>query len=161
MKKNKVLFLLLLLLSGTGCSAQLFKLIKATRQHWSGGVAGRSGIYYAISIETGLKNAVPDTVWINNIAYPLDFSGKNNAYKRTFDSVAHKITYSISAEEVHNELNMRPYPIKKDTVKKAQAPIVKPVRQFKGAALISYRHKHKQRFFTVNSFTDLKPLNYP
>ncbi len=161
MKKIKIAFLFLTVLYNTGCSAQTFKLVKATCQRWSGGVVGRTGINYNISIESKLKNAVPDTAWINNIAYPLDFSGKNNAYKISHDSVTHKIIYNIITSETHNSLNMRNGPQRKDTAAKPAEPVAKPVRQFKGVALISYRYKHKQRFFTIESFTELKQLNYP
>jgi len=138
------------------CSAQTIKLVKATRQAWSGGVAGSHGYYYRIEFQTKLKNLTPDTVWINNMVYPADFSGKNGGYIRKVDSVTHEMTYSILIDEAHNDFR-GPLKQQKNT------PPEKPehIRQFQGVAMISYELKHKQHFYIIKSFTELKALNYP
>ncbi len=137
-------------------SAQTFTVIKATRQPWAGGVAGHFGINYFIELETSSHESVPDTVWINGNAYPIDAFSPKGQYMKSIDSLTHKVKYSILLSEQHNNARMRGYQ-KQDTT--GEKP--KHVRSFEGAALISYMHKKKQRFFTVKSFTELKPLNYP
>jgi hypothetical protein len=158
MKRIKFSFLFLIGFCCLTCFAQPFKVVKATRQKWSGGVAGRWGINYYIEIKTNLKTPLPDTLWINNTTYPLDFSGKSYSNKCTFDSVTHKIVFEISVSEEHNDSFRRGPLVKKDTAKKGQE---KPTRQFQGVALISYSYQKKQHFLTINSFSELKPIEYP
>ncbi len=139
---------------------KIFKLINATRQQWSGGVAGRYGINYYIEIQTKLKGISIDTVWISGVPYPTDFSANNPHFKYKFDSASRKITYSISVEETHNDMRFRHNGISdspKDTMKNK----VPAVRHFTGAALISYALKNKKHFYTISSFTSLAPISYP
>ena len=165
MKTIKLAFLLAvscqLCAIGSG-SAQSFHVLKATSQRWAGGVAGHFGVYYSIELETSSPSISPDTVWINGQVYPVTPVAKNGSMIRSTDSVTHKIKYTISVSESHNQFNGPRYrqqenPPAKDTA--TEKP--KPVRQFDGAAMISYRVKHKQRFFIIKSFTALKQLNYP
>ena len=157
MKKFKTTIFLLSILFCSLCSSQAFQTVSATRQPWSGGVVGRHGIYYKLELETKLKSALPDTIWINNVYYPLDFSGKNIGYKRVVDSAKHLIVYYISVSESHFDPTRNSPLVKKDTA--ASAPM--HIRHFEGAAMLSYRQKRKQHFFIVKSFTELKTLNYP
>ncbi len=156
--KKQVLFLCVLITSL--CSAQTLKVTKATRQQWSGGVVGQHGVYYNFEFQTKSKSVIPDTIWVNNAYYVPDFSGKNRAYIRTVDSVTHIIKYAVTINESHHDFRRGPGVSEKDTVK-ATTTTPAHIRQFKGAAMVSYRLKHKQRFYILKTFTDLKPLNYP
>lgn len=156
MKPFKIIFLLSPILIIGACSAQSFTVIKATRQVWSGGVVGHHGINYYIELETASKTIKPDTAWINGKVYPLKFSDKQGGYIRSVDSVTHKINYTITVGESYQDFR-RPPTMPEDTA--TEKP--KPVRQFNGAAMISYMLKHKQHFFIVKNFAQLKVLNYP
>ncbi|HTA26929.1 MAG TPA: hypothetical protein VK809_04025 [Bacteroidia bacterium] len=156
--KTGLLVVNILLAGISSVTAQSFKTIKATRQHWAGGVVGRFGINYFIELATSSHTSIPDTVWINGYVYPISSFSSNGQYSKKTDSVTHEIHYSILVSEAHDQYANKRYPNqKKDTI------TAKPLhlRAFEGAALISYRYKKKQRFFTVKSFTDLKQLNYP
>ncbi len=156
--KIGLLVLNICLASVSFVTAQAFKTIKATRQHWAGGVVGRSGINYLIEVATSSHTSIPDTVWINGYVYPITAFSSSGQYTKKTDSVTHEIHYSILVSEAHDQYaNKRYLNQKKDTA------IAKPLhlRPFEGAALISYHYKKKQHFFMVKSFTDLKQLNYP
>lgn len=160
MKQKRLIFLIGIgyqLLAIGYSPAQSFKLVKATSQNLSGGVAGQRGSYYRFEIQTNSKKLTPDTIWINNSVYPIDISGKNKGVTCSLDSVTHTITYSIALGESHFDFNRPPKSLKKDTTAKP----TKPVKQFDGAAMISYRIKNKQHFYIVKSFTQLTPISYP
>lgn len=135
--------------------AQTFRVIKATRQSYAGGVAGNYGTGYNIEIATRSHTAIPDTVWIDGNFYALNFKTKQGNMLQKTDSVTHEITYTISVGESHSQFNKN--------LKKSDTAGEKPksVRQFRGAALISYTMGHTQHFFTVKSFTVLPRVNYP
>ncbi len=154
MKNFKVVLFFMAILNGGMIHAQTFKVLKATKQPWSGGVAGHYGADYDIELETSLHTIVPDTMWINDNVYPLSFSTPNNECKRTVDSVTHRIKYSISATEAHDEMRSR-------SPNEPAAPKSKYARHFQGAGMISYQKKHKQYFFIIKSFTVLDAINYP
>lgn len=158
MKKIKILLISAigyLLLAGNHCTAQPFKLIKATSQSWAGGVVGHYGTNYFIELESTSKTLIPDTVWIDGQVYALNFSVKDGTAISTVDSVTHKIKYFIRESEAHNQYASP----NRNTDMATEKP--KPVRQFDGAAMVSYMQKHKERFFIIQSFIRLQQLNYP
>ncbi len=157
MKQFRVILLFILVTYCAISNAQQLKVVKATIQQWSGGMPGHYGTNYNIELETKSKSLKIDTIWINHFFIVPDFSGKNFSFKRNVDSVSHKITYAISTSESHDEYAERNrVPIKDTTNVK---PL--PARQFKGAALISYKFRSKQHFLTIPTFTGLEPINYP
>jgi hypothetical protein len=156
--KTELGIIVFCILAVTDCAAQPFEVVKATRQHWAGGVVGRSGITYRIELETKSPGMTPDTVWINGYVYPIDSFRKDGQYIKAFDSATRKIKFSILVGEQHDSPNRRmpnqpqiTEPKKQEHIRATEA----------GTALISYMHKKKQHFFTVKSFTELKQLNYP
>ena len=158
MKSIRVVFFAVMVMQfgiARNSQAQSFHLVKATCQRWAGGVVGHSGVNYYIELETSSPAIIPDTVWVDGRTYPINFTSKSGNETRTVDSVTHKITYSIWARESHIQVN----PMMKGDLNDTASG--KFVRSFEGAALVSYRLKHKQHFFTVKSFTQLQQLNYP
>jgi hypothetical protein len=151
----KIILLSFILCFSAICESQAFTVIKATSQHWSGGVVGHWGNYYNIEIETSKRSIEPDSIWIINEGYPIDFSGKNGNCKRTFDSITYKIKYAISIAESHVSVGNQ-QPQAPDSTIKMHSPIM----HFDGAALISYTYKHKRHYYIIKSFTTLKPKNY-
>lgn len=163
MKVNKILFFLLvscLSYSTNYCLAQSLQLIKATRQGYAGGVAGHYGINYTIVAATKSYTVIPDTLWVNGKAYPIDYKTKEGNATRKIDSTKHTVMYTITVTEAHNQFHRPPMEggsQGNDTTLKKTGQI----RQFDGAAMISYMVKHKQRFFIIKSFTLLEQINYP
>jgi hypothetical protein len=155
-KQVKLNLIILNLICFSVCHSQIFTLVKATSQHWSGGVVGHYGTNYEIVLETQSKSAIPDTVWINGAVYPIHISKQNNNCKCTIDTATGKITYDISIGEIHNHLNQKNNADTKDTL----SPGPNSIRHFDGEAMISYKRKHKQRFYIIQSFDKLRPKNY-
>lgn len=131
--------------------AQKLRLSTAWRQDWSGGVAGRYGSNYYITLISSADSLVFDSVYINNIGSKLSQDQYGNV---RFDKAKH--TFTITTGEYHDEYAMRNQSLKPDTT--AKAP---PVRHFEGAALILYRYKGKRHSFIVKSMQYMKPIAYP
>ena len=159
MKKSKILFIIIQLWLITSCRAQPYRVIKSTSQHVAGGVVGNYGTNYHIELEANSKKTVPDTIWINGKVYPLNLSAKNSGIAASVDSITHKIRYSIWESDFHSGFNRHQNNTQSqnDTITKKN----KPVRQFQGAAMVSYLLKGKEHFFIIQSFTLLPQLNYP
>src|ERR1700758_43516 len=84
-------------------NAQDVKVINATSQSWSGGVAGHHGINYVITIECNDINIVPDTAWINGNYFSLSISKKDTAVRKV-DRKNHTVTYKIYEWETYNDM---------------------------------------------------------
>ncbi len=159
---KKIIFVIAIFCIMNGdATAQRIKLITATSQHWAGGVCCRYGANYNFVIQTKMNNITPDTVWVNGIFYPIIFSDdgqSRNAHK--FDSLTHLHTYIFTAAEFHDDaknsfLNQN----KESKDSTAIKPV--PIKEFKGAAMITFQYKGKQCSFVVKDFTKLTNLMYP
>lgn len=155
----KHISLAILLILHLALKAQDLKVIKATKQEWSGGVAGRYGENYYIKFQTKNYNTHPDSVWIGGDGFKMNFEGEYTGSKRKIDSVHHIVTYSFSIGTSHDEyadeqriLN----PVKSDSTAKPH-----PVRHFAGEALITYSFQHKKKTLIVKQFQTLEPIAYP
>jgi hypothetical protein len=148
-----ILFLFFPLL-GAG---QSIKLLNATQQGWLGGEAGHYGINYYVEFSTPDYSVTPDTLWVKNNPYSIDFTEPNNVCKRKIDSVKHKVTYFIAVGEAHDEQNEMGNFIKadKDPTKK------KPEKRYNGAALLEYSFKGKKYYYEIKQFRKLEPVSYP
>jgi hypothetical protein len=143
------------------CFSQDFKLIKATSQHWAGGVCCRYGINYVIQIETKSDKFNPDTAWINGNYYPLDFSVRPYPLNtKKYDSLKHIYVFSFTVRESHDDA---PHPYFNNNIPKVDSAAIKaaPKKEFKGAALITYQKKKKQCTFVIKEFKVLPNLAYP
>jgi hypothetical protein len=138
-------------------SAQTVKLISATEQSWSGGMAGHHGTNYLVTIMFG-DSAIPDTLWINGGFYPINIAN-NDTIRKIYDHKHHTITYKLYAGEAYVDFGLGgPDPIKK---KQQEALVKKPHKEYAGAALITYQYKGQQQSFLIKTFEQLEGLNYP
>ncbi|HXP50564.1 MAG TPA: hypothetical protein VN922_11450 [Bacteroidia bacterium] len=137
-------------------NAQSIKVITATSQTWSGGVAGHHGINYVIIIECSDTAITPDTVWINGNYFPLSITAKDTA-NRKVNRKNHTVTYTIYEWEAYNDMDQT----HRTSQEQQKANTKNLYRNYDGAALISYRLKHRQHSIIVKQFTQLKPLCYP
>jgi hypothetical protein len=139
-------------------NAQQVKVITATSQSWSGGVAGHHGTNYAFKIQFADTNITPDTAWIGGKYFPLRIDKKDTAV-RNVDRRHNTVTYTFTAADSYVDPGAwrdRNYiEPKKDTITK------KPYKNYDGAALLTYSIHRVQHTFLIKSFTQLTPLNYP
>ena len=143
--------------------AQNIKLISATQQSWSGGVAGISGCRYVFIIECTDKAAViiPDTVWVGRQPTPLVYkSTKHPDANAIRTRKKNRVRYELRAETNNNQYPYRdqeqdPYETRKTTIVKV------PVK-YKGVALVAYKYNGKRGYFGINKLTkSLPPISYP
>jgi len=138
--------------------AQTTKVVSVTRQHWRGGVAGRTGNNYVITINcTRFKGEapIPDTLWIDETSVPLAVT---NDLKKGGNTLMEKIhggiRYEIHVGTVHDknpELQARN--------NKNTAP---PPQVYNGLGLLSLRFGGTRRLVAIEKVTDeLKSNDYP
>ncbi len=151
------------LLSNFNARSQTVKIISASEQKWAGGAAGRTGTYNHFEIEfKGFKNEpLPDTIWIGQEAIPLVITDAKEA--PTGNTIRTKtkksIKFQIKVGTAHNEyaeLNPQVGPNEK------KIALPKPPVKYKGVALLSYKNKGHETYFTIPKYT-IKPdqANYP
>ena len=141
--------------------AQKIRLVNATDQSWSGGVAGRSGNDYTFVIEFSdfRKQPLPDTIWIGSqpvgLYLPDSLNGGNMKIKHTKQktSVIFEIKVSTSVDE-YSVMN----PLKQNEQKNAPAHIP----TYKGFALLSYHCNGRQQHYVIRNIPkNYPPINYP
>lgn len=142
----------------TGCaSAQKLSVVSATKQSWSGGVAGRHGTNYTIILKWGTGKEIPDSLYVEGKCIPLVINARNGNTK--MDSAKH--TYTIYTGVAYNDLNrFHPMPGDKDKQNKADS-VPRQTRQYAGDALLIYHYKGKKRLLIIKEMKSLSPLNYP
>lgn len=139
-------------------NAQQVKVITATSQSWSGGMAGHHGTNYVFRIQFADTNLMPDTAWIGGKYYPLYFE-KRDTTVRKVDRKHNTVTYIFGAADSYIDPGMYGDPNnlvqQKDTITK------KPYKNYTGAALLTYMIHGVQHTFLIKTFNALEPLNYP
>lgn len=149
--KKLIIGILIAAFSPANVCAQKLKVISATRQEWSGGVAGHYGSNYFICLKFSADNVELDSAYINNIGIKLVRGTNGNV--RT-DKANH--TYTITAAESHDE---QEYQYQLPNHDGDKHPL--PVRHFNGAALILYKCKGKSLSLIVKEMHYLDPIAYP
>jgi hypothetical protein len=151
------------------CAFQLYamahtvKVISATTQSWSGGVAGRSGTNEQFEIEfSGFKSEpIPDTMWMGDETIPLIITNKSNFSEGNTICIRSKksVTFKILGQTYRDEYAER-FPPGLDPKKKNK--VSHPPKPYKGVALISYKIDGKEYWFEVPKYTKTLPaINYP
>ncbi|MFM7023889.1 MAG: hypothetical protein ACKOXB_13040 [Flavobacteriales bacterium] len=150
----RILFLFLFL--PTLSFSQKLKLVNATAQRWSGGIAGSSGTNYSVEFSVSPKDSVHlDSVYLNGKSYGLVASNqaiydafwfKRPEKKKTFISLIIKESFMQCA-----------YPVA-DPMQQVKAPMPAVAE---GSALLIYHVNGKKKQLLIKSFTALPPVNYP
>lgn len=147
----KKILLFLAILSLQSCfviNTRKINVQKASVQHWSGGVYGRTGSNYRIEIKTD-STWIPDSIFFKHAAYPLHHGGNTNAqYNYTNGS------YFIRISESRVEEMWIP-----EKVQSKQKPIVIP--DFDGIILLKMKRKNKTKEIIIKDLEHLESLNYP
>jgi hypothetical protein len=148
--KKLIIVLIICWFSYANIAAQSLKVIKATKQDWSGGVAGHYGTNYSITLSPASKSIILDSIYVGGVAEKLIPGAEGNV---KLDST--KRTCTIFTEESHYEESV---PIPGD--KPSDVPIMTQ-RHFNGAALILYKYKGKECALLIKRFQELPPIDYP
>ncbi len=146
------MLLLLLLMLPAASWSQTVKLIDATEQDWSGGIAGRSGTNYVFDIELKhcKKDVQPDTIWVGQS--PTALSEKNTTQTHTQSGLLLQIRVTIQGKNSYGHF---PEPTE-------PTPVVHAPCQYKGIALLSYHQDGKQYYYAIPRITKKYPhQSYP
>jgi hypothetical protein len=125
-------------------AAQKLKVLSATRQSWSGGVAGHHGVNFGFEIETKEK-VVFDSLYINHSGYKLT---------ARHDSIKH--TFTLRTGESYTDPGFE-----RGAVKQVNNNKPLPPRVYSGAALITYHYNGKTELLDIKEVKSLPALNYP
>ena len=114
-----------------------FTLLSATSQSWTAGIpSGGSGIDYYFKVKINTEEKISfDSAWINNSSFEIFIS---------------KETAAISSQPIKfskgDNIILRVSEIKNKNIKKQNS---KPLIEYNGAALISYKVTDKQEYFII------------
>ena len=143
-------------------SAQHIKLVAATDQQWSGGIAGRTGNNYnfRLQINNLRSELMPDTIWIGNEAIALhqETTGLPGNMKINISGKKNRCIIDINVGTSTNGFALRNPHLQNEEKK----PSLKPPFDYKGVAMIDYHYRNRQHFYVVPGFLNkLPPINYP
>jgi hypothetical protein len=150
-----ILFMAVMVFSGCKNNAQhagkkFMKVVKATSQKWSGGVA-RSGFgsQYFIQLQVLQGDIEIDTVWIDSRPF---VPGKR--YTKT-DGQTIELNLKYTRRPVFDEVDL-PVPGKwDDRPEQMEGP------DFEGEGLIVFHVSGKRRLLVIEEFEVLEPIDYP
>jgi hypothetical protein len=155
-------FLLVIVLSAfCGLLSAKPKLVAATKQSWSGGVAGRSGCNYSFKLQFSKRDRIRlDSIWLDHVVFPLitgDLS-MGVAGNCTVTAVGSNQEWEILVGTQHDEYASRHPTDAGGWVPPTQEPPI-PVD---GVACIGYSQKGVRKYLVVKAFTKVaKPQDYP
>lgn len=155
--KQITLLLAYIVITSLPVVAQKIKVVSATRQDWSGGIAGRRGSNYVFVIEMSgyKKQPVPDSLWFDErvVGLRTDAKGGGNGHiKRTV--LKNSIQFEIRAGVSHDE--------RKENAPGDKPWKIMPPKKYKGVALLSYKYQGKRIFYEIPKITKtLEQLSYP
>ncbi len=157
----------LLILAGEQLHAGNLKLIRATRQDWSGGVEGLQGTRFEIEIaaKKGRSNLIPLQLWIGDHCFSLRVSDPqqiatpgNMKVIHTKKSVTWKIFLEAERPEETGSSGNR-NGVGPNRSKLQEGNENRPV--YKGAALLIYRKGEQRCCLVIDEFNALPALAYP
>jgi hypothetical protein len=150
---KKLLLLSLISLFVVRAFAQDIKFLKATEQHWVGGVCCSYGTNYIIYLEsTDTINFIHfDTVWIGDRFFA---EGAKNNLKNFKIARKGKTTYTITASSSWRSNNDI------DIQKMEETSSLKPPR-YKGKGCLVYYAGKQRKIISIPEFVLLSTLAYP
>jgi hypothetical protein len=141
-------------------NAQKGKVLTATQQCWSGGIAGRHGCNYifVVSFKHLRQQMIVDTLWIGDYAVKLTekTNGKADG-NMTVKRGGKTIQYEINAGTYYDDNERYLVSIKPTRIKDAKLPVNNDA-----VATVAYWYKGKRCYFEVPEILHiLKPVVYP
>jgi hypothetical protein len=163
MTSFKLLFLSAFLIAAPSAIsiAQTMKLVSATDQGWSGGIAGLSGdnFKFVISCACAGQPIIPDTLWAGDEPIPLSTGDSLDAGNVRITYLKNKKTARIEITTGTQKSEYTRFEMPPDNVNTTAG---RPPFGYKGVALLSYHYGGRQHYFTISRFTKvLPPVNYP
>ena len=137
-----------------GANAQNINFLKATEQHWVGGVCCSYGTTYIMYLESTdtLHFIHFDTIWIENKFFTE--AATNNKLTNFKNVRKGKTTYSITASSSWRSNTYI------DAHKIEEVSTVKPPH-YKGKGCLIYYEGKQRRIISIPEFVLLSTLNYP
>jgi hypothetical protein len=136
------------------------KVLTATQQCWSGGIAGRHGCNYSfvISFRDVRQQMIADTLWIGDYAVKLTERISNNSNgNMTVKSMGKAVRYEINAG-THYDDNER-YMV---SIKPTETIAPTPPNNHGAVATLAYWYGGERRYFAVlKILRRLAPVAYP
>ncbi len=154
---KKLIFVFFLLLNGI-VLGQL-KLIQATKQSWTGVMQGYYGAYYNAQFKYKAKDSITfDSLYLNDMSYAVMQSntdmGQPHWYKTKENN---KKVIKFFFKESSYPCTIPDFGADKNQAKAEE----KPVRTFKGEALLIYHLNGKKKKLLITKFSALEAINYP
>ena len=154
---KKLIFVFFLLLNGV-VLGQL-KLIQATKQPWAGGMQGYYGAYYNAQFKFKAKDSITiDSLYLNGMVYSVLQSnsdmGQPHWYKTKENN---KKVIKFFFKESFFPCTIPDFGADNNQAKAEE----KPVRTFKGEALLIYHVNGKKKKLVITKFSVLEGINYP
>ncbi|MFZ9956888.1 MAG: hypothetical protein ACO3E1_12295 [Flavobacteriales bacterium] len=154
---KKLIFVFLLLLNAI-CFAQI-KLIQATKQAWVGGMQGYYGAYYNAQFKYKTKDSITiDSLYLNGMGYTVMLSNNDMGQPHWYKSKENnKKVIKFFFKESVLPCTIPDFSAESNKPKTEE----KPLRTFKGEALIIYHVNGKKKKLVITKFTLLEAINYP
>lgn len=128
-----------------------FRVIKATHQPWSGGVAQSGfGVYYELVLSATKENIIFDTIWIDDRAFI-----PGTVVEDIKDDLLLIYLKYTKKPKLENGTGIQEGAEYTENPPKSKGP------DFEGEALIIYTIKGKKKFFEVKQFEKKPALDYP
>ncbi len=157
----RVLLLTLAIFACSAMASAKLKVLVATKQQWSGGVAGRSGCNFRFQLQYANREGIKlDSVWLNGFVFPciLPNTVTGEVGNCTIETHGKNTVCTILVTTQHDEYaDRRPM----EGGGAAQKSTVPPIK-FEGVACFGYTQKGMHKYLAVKAFTQVaKPVNYP
>jgi hypothetical protein len=133
------------------------KLTEATSTHWAGGIAGRSGTNYVISLKQSTKEKVElDSIWIKGegtFIIPKDTTMDGEVYMIRKDSGAFDVV--VKAFHIYG------YPDAEGKTKPENKNLANPFHISAEAAVVAYHCGKNVYYLPVAKFAEKAAIHYP
>lgn len=135
------------LLASLSSTAQV-RVASATRQSWSGGIAGHMGCYYKVEISwQSSRMPLLDSVYADGQGIGYDANAWSQVFRQSGKQSA-SLSFGTSRDDM-------------EYIMTGKEP-TKPLRQTDNKTLILvFKNGNKRELVKVTSFVNLEPLNYP
>lgn len=157
MRIIQVSFLFIAVACNQSLLAQM-RVLRATSQSWSGGIAGRSGVNYTFLLQCPVAGTSLhfDTLWIGNEPVPLQRIKNGGGDENTLITTNGKMTRITINARITREQELSPL-TNKNKINGQRPPI-----PYKGVALLAYKQQHSQKYLIIDRITSQLPsLSFP
>jgi hypothetical protein len=158
LKKTVLALPVLLVLAFGSFPKPKFKLLDATSQHWTAGIAGGgSGTDYSFKVMVQASGKIRfDSAWLNGKSFLIQ-AVKGKQFNPQAEYSKHDTINLRISDFVPGRKPGANSPSENETTK----PRLNPPVPYKGEALIRYYVDNKQHYYTVGQIKKLPSMNMP